>query len=376
MKLLYILKEVLLSETSLSKPLVLGKDVVDRLRNMNSALDSELNDSVYDDSDRGIYAKGGAARLGLLLYKDLLNGTENHKGDIVRDQDFVWIVTSDQRDRARKLHPNMGIKYMPWGELAYGGFLKNEKLRKLAITDDRDLDIIASGDYSEYFNSRDITLNQALINRNELIVSRKALRDIDRKLINPVKGTLGKSSVWSAYEDEDEYRIRLTPRMYYRMALFAARYGYDIPTQKEFANMAGSSYNDYFLNEASLLDYYVPLFKAYELGIEKQYLDLIGQSDTYNIAYLYYIALRWVNQNKNVMSKMKSELIDMLSLEKSKGATLKNKNIDADYVIEYIYSVEPEIEKEVRNLVVDEKDDSARYYEKYIKKLNRIKKTA
>jgi hypothetical protein len=120
----------------------------------------------------------------------------------------------------------------------------------------------------------------------------------------------------------------------------------------------------------------VPLFKAYELGIEKQYLDLIGQSDTYNIAYLYYIALRWVNQNKNVMSKMKSELIDMLSLEKSKGATLKNKNIDADYVIEYIYSVEPEIEKEVRNLVVDEKDDSARYYEKYIKKLNRIKKTA
>ena len=375
MKLLDLLIENL-EEATLSKPLILGKEVVDKLRSMNSALDAELNDPIYNDSSKGVFAKGGAARLGLLLYKDLLNGTSNHAKDVVRDQDFVWILSKDQLNKAKTIPStiidgepsyggNRGGAFNDWGAIA-SKLLTNPTIIELINDESNNVEVSHKG-FTEYFNSRDFTINQALINREQLIISRKALRDVDKKLINPVKGIMGKDS----YYDYANF----TPRLYYRMALFAARYGYDMPSEEKFATLVGSSYNSFFKNKATRYDYYIPVFKAYELGIEDKFFDIIGEKDTYDIIDIYFISLGWLRQNKSVMDNMKGSLLKALAKHKINKDYNKKQDYDSkitDDYIDIIYSEVPELKKEVDNLTVTMKTDLG-YYDKAFKKLNRLK---
>jgi len=149
---------------------------VDQIRAVHRKLDDMLSDGIF--KHKGVYIKGGAARIALGIYFNKSIDT------IIRDVDYCFIGDHTQ-------------------------YLKLINKTKLDVS--YEADTIAN-----YFKSRDITLNEVLISPNVLICTRRAYRDYDRKVINP----------------KHNY---LKSRMVSRILLFAARYGYTIPPSIESA---------------------------------------------------------------------------------------------------------------------------------------------
>ena len=207
----------LLREGSYDKPVKYGKDIVDRIREINPSIDKELNDSIFSKYDK-VYCKGGAARLALLIFCDIDNNGGLHGSDVIRDSDFVYI----------------------------GDYNKD--------VDGTDIEFSKS--YEEYFSDRDITLNEVLLSPTELIFTRRAYRDAKKEVINPVSNYYGSDKM-------------IDGRLLARMFLFASRYGYKpVATLKyEYDE------NDSYINFETL----VCLLKAYELGIEDKYFRMFKE---------------------------------------------------------------------------------------------------
>jgi GH24 family phage-related lysozyme (muramidase)/8-oxo-dGTP pyrophosphatase MutT (NUDIX family) len=209
----------LLREGSYDKPVKYGKDIVDRIREINPLIDKELDNSIFSKSDK-VYCKGGAARLALLIFCDIDNNGGLHGSDVIRDSDFVYI----------------------------GGYNRSVDIGEVEFIDS----------YDKYFSSRDITLNEVLLSPTELIFTRRAYRDGKKEVINPSKSS----------NIEGKYKV-VDGRLLARMFLFASRYGYKpVATLKyEYDE------NDTYIN----FDILVCLLKAYELGIEDKYFRMFKE---------------------------------------------------------------------------------------------------
>jgi hypothetical protein len=143
---------------------------IDEIRSKNNDLDKILRNGIF--KNKGIYLKGGVARLALSVYYGF------NDDSVIRDVDYCFI-----------------------GD--YEEYLK--------IEDSINLDIDYEGaTINEYFKNRDVTLNEVLLRPNILIFTRRAYRDFEKNIINP------KANVVSS-------------RLASRLLLFSARYDYNIP---------------------------------------------------------------------------------------------------------------------------------------------------
>lgn len=215
----------LLREGSYDKPVKYGKDIVDRIREINPSIDKELDNSIFSKSDK-VYCKGGAARLALLIFCDIDNNGGLHGSDIIRDSDFVYI----------------------------GDYNRSVDIGEVEFIDS----------YDKYFSSRDITLNEVLLSPTELIFTRRAYRDGNKEVINPSKSS----------NTEGKYKV-VDGRLLARMFLFASRYGYKPVATLKYKY----DENDTYIN----FDILVCLLKAYELGIEDKYFRMFKEyCDNFN----------------------------------------------------------------------------------------------
>lgn len=208
-----------------------------KLINSSPELKAELSKPVFDID--GMYAKGGVAREALLLL------VANQRGEDfqvkIRDEDYVF-------------------------------FGKTDDISKIRYEYDAELLV----DKSYYFKNRDITLNEVLLNRNELIFSSRAIQDAKNKLLIPTK-----------FERNKDYVV--DGRMYARILYFAARYDLSVNEKIKYSDV----------NQFNL---FICLLKAYELGIESEYFILaykhgLVHEDIYNSdEWLLYFAYRNINE--------------------------------------------------------------------------------
>jgi hypothetical protein len=143
---------------------------INNIKGKNNYLDNILRDEVF--KNKGVYLKGGVARLALSIYYEF------NDDSVIRDVDYCFI----------------------------GDYKEYQKIK-----DDIDLDIDYEGDTIDgYFKNRDVTLNEVLLRPDILIFTRRAYRDFEKNIINP------KTNIVSS-------------RLASRLLLFVARYNYNIP---------------------------------------------------------------------------------------------------------------------------------------------------
>jgi hypothetical protein len=304
---------VVSEDNQYSKIISLGKDVVDSLRKQNKNLDSELKDPIY--KFKGIYAKGGAARLALQLYDNRIE----YKYDVVRDKDYVYI-SKDYGDAYKEVRDF-------WINNSY---------------EDR-MEIVSS--IESYLTSRDFSANEVLLRPDALIFSRRALRDISKKVINP------KLSSYKDVYSDGSYNIsnalEIDPRTTSRLLLFAARYNYKI--------------NPKFIINIESLDTFlilVALIKSFELNIEDKFFELCKEYDLTegnNSLDDWLMYLMKLHYNFTYASKYPKNLVNVLASDYDKAvnyideleddSTLKlelfkmknlNKYSDEEYIKKYL----------------------------------------
>jgi hypothetical protein len=293
-----LLREGLIKENQYNKYILFGKDVIDRIREINPAIDKELSSGVFDNPN--VYAKGGAARLALLIYCELDNNGGFHGNDVIRDSDFVYLGNYDdyQKDYSRY----------------------------------NDFDIDYEGDtFEKYFSRRDITLNEVLLSPTKLMFTRRAYRDAIKNVVNPSKGK------YNRYGVDD----RLAARMF----LFAARYGYKPVDSFKF------DCNDY-----STFDFLVCLLKSYELGIQDKFFKLFKEyCDEFNFSSLsdWLVYLMINTRGFNYYGRENVLVNDLSSVSDSKLKAKLEKTVYPEY---------PELKKMVDKLNIDNDSDYFKHY--------------
>jgi len=288
----------LLFEGSYNKLITIDRDIIEKLAKLNTNLANELNKEIYL-VDENIYAKGGAARLALLLYVDMINDVDHHKNDVIRDSDFVYI----------------------------GDYDNYIKVTSNFVNNDNDEIDYEGKNFSEYFNSRDISLNEVLLNRNKFIFTRRALRDASRKVINPSKPNYSE----------------ISSRLSSRILLFASRYDSDISPNIKL------SYNESFI-------YLIALLKAYELGISNKFFELCN---------------KYVINFKSVGEWLLKDLIPQSNIEfnDKQAEEIANDiyNQKDDEAIKSIFKYHPNIAKIVKSFDIYDEND----FKEYMVKPNR-----
>lgn len=183
------------------------------------------------NKNTNLWIKGGPARETLLTYVmdkkySFQDGRFQRQMESPRDIDLV-LVSPDAQQRpeiTNSLPPNY------------------------------DLEIVSS--IEDYFNTRDLTLNEVLLRPEELLFSDKALNSIIRN-----------KSIPSAYEVNTTYKD-VPPRIALRSVLISLRTGQEIP-----------SFILKSIKYASPFDILVHLFKAFETNYEKEFYDIISQNN-------------------------------------------------------------------------------------------------
>jgi hypothetical protein len=273
------------------KLIFFDKNIVNEIKEINPDIKNILNK--YSFKSDNVFFKGGVARTALLSYVR----NKNISNDI-RDIDLVYI-----------------------GE-DYSDF---HKLRGENLEEYSDMEYIET--FEDYFKSRDITLNEVLINNNKLICTRRAFRDIENYLINAKTNDL-------------------SSRLLARMLLFAVRYDYDV-------------IKNFKLYEAYPFDFLVCLLKAYELGIEFDYFDICK---TYNITNNHSLS-EW-------LYKLLNSVYDFSLFGRDKLIAKDLINFNEDKLNE-LYEFYPDLKQEVDKINLTEIDEDL--LKKYLKKSNRNK---
>ncbi len=291
-----LLREGLIKENQYDKYIVLGKDVIDRIRKINPPINKELSSSVFNSSN--VYAKGGAARLALLIYCELDNNGGLHGNDIIRDSDFVYLGEYDDYQKDYPIY--------------------------------RDYDVDYEGEtFEKYFNRRDITLNEVLLRPDKLMFTRRAYRDAMKNVVNPSKG--------------NDKKYGLNDRLAARMFLFASRYGYKPVDSFKF------NCDDY-----DAFDFLVCLLKAYELGIEVKFFNLFKEYCNEFDSLSDWLAFLMVNTGGfNYYGRENGLINDLSSVSDSE---LKSE------LEEKVYPEYPELKKAVDKLNIDDESDYFKHY--------------
>lgn len=279
------IKKFLFEAKQHNKIISIGKNNIDKIRAQHPDLNSILNEKVFDNPN--IYLKGGVARLAFEIY---LNTGVYKK---IRDIDLCYI-----------------------GD--YKVFIRT--------IDDYKIDYEGKT-VEDYFQSRDITLNEVLLRPDELLFTRRAYRDYQNKIINA-------------------RRIKVGSRLLSRMLLFAVRYGYEINE-----NVKSDEINDF--------DFLVCLLKAYELNIETEYFNICkiyGVTKTSNLS-------EWLLEllEENIYFNL-GDRIDLVAKDISKIENYNKK-------LKIIYNHFPKLKDEVSKLEFDFND-----YSRFFSKPNRHKK--
>jgi hypothetical protein len=343
MKLLNLLLET--KTSTKNSYITLDKSVIDKIRKRNKNLDKELNNPIYKVDDR-VYAKGGAARLALLIYVDMLNKTDEHGDDIVRDSDYVFIEPDSNYwlDRGNEF----------------------KKALSKARSFDYHIEEISKDDY---FKSRDFTVNSALLNPKELSISRRAIKDaMDKEIVDQPRFTID-----NQYSDEmldyikkrdGNYKeaIDVNVRAYLRAMLFAVRYNFKTSYNQEslFNNLKDVRRKDRLLQIITLL-------KAFELGIEDKYVKAV---------YPFF--------HRKAVEMLKFLLAIQGSIwgisKPGVDALIKNtydKKEDGTILLKSLFSNYPDIKKEFDKYKSNKEKDEELYnkiinYKQFLKKQNRV----
>lgn len=247
-----------------------------KLINSSPELKAELSKPVFNID--GMYAKGGVAREALLLLVATQRGEDFQVK--IRDEDYVF-------------------------------FSKNEKLKRKYK---QEYHAETLNNKNKYFKERDITLNDVLLNRNELLFSSNAINAARNKILVPTKFQTTKNN-------------EISGRTYARLLYFAARY--NMPMQE------GITYSD--INYFNL---FICLLKAYEVGIEGEYFMLaykhgLIHEDIHNSdEWLLYFAYRNINYHEYYPNseKIKKIIDSVLPLNK------KSQYVQDE--LEYIFETE------------------------------------
>ena len=263
-----------ISEIREPKLITIEGDKLKNIINSSANIKRALNNKIYEIE--GIYSKGGLARGCLLKYISINEGT--NFSPTIRDHDIFCTLKRNE---------------LP---------VSNEELRAIDVR----YEDIEFGTLNDYFNTRDITLNECLLSREKLIFTRNAYLAAKKQIIQPSKYEVNESSV--------------SGRLYVRMILFATRYNYTIPKQIKHDS----------IDEFQL---FVCLIKAFELGIESDFFvncykyGIVEDAENVEewLVYLYSSIDRTLNINV-LLSKMKSTkykdfLISLHNIKKSENIT-------------------------------------------------------
>lgn len=306
------LTRILLEGSPYDKIIVLGKDKIDELRRINKNLDAELRDPIYKIPK--FYAKGGAARLALQLYVD----PNRFKDEVIRDRDFVYVGRDDD--------------YM-------------DALNKMTIPngyDGGEVDMVLS--VEQYMKSRDFTFNEVMMRPDELIFTRRALRDVEKRVVNPKN-----LYAWDTNGD----------RVASRAILFAARYGYDFVNNARFGNQSGG---DFLM--------FIALLKAFQLNIQDRFFELLKKlryADGASNLFKYLVDTMKRHMTPSILMPEPLELHGQES--KIARMLVDGKwDIDRDFLAFY-----PDLEKEVDKMTLLDKYEDAELINKFLKKKERGK---
>ena len=222
-----------ISEKKDNQLIKLTGDRFKELINTSLTLKKELSESIYDIE--GMYGKGGVAREALLLY---VYSQNNLKFNVnVRDRDFLYTGNKNLYE-----------------------ILNKDYLKYLGVNASDDID---RASLSEYFKTRDITLNEVAVNSNELIFTRAAYNDAYKQIIQPSKFS--------------KKGVEVSGRLYSRMILFAVRYNYHlsnkiIPKAIDNFNMLVCLIKAFQLKIESAF-----FIEAYRLGVIDEEVDNVEQ---------------------------------------------------------------------------------------------------
>lgn len=286
------LNDILLEANQYSKLITISEQRISQIRKKHSQLNQLLSDSIFND--KNIYLKGGVARLATQLHFGL-DGEQ-----MIRDLDYCYIGTG--WNRLKRSDYEVTIDF------------EGEKLE-------------------DYFSTRDISLNEVLLRPNELILTRRAFRDYQKKVINNVENYL------------DERGIS-------RILLFAVRYNYSITSVVQKAIERHSGYSSF--------QFLVSLLKAYEVGVENSFFNICRKYGIHNKKslshWLVYLLL-------NVWG---------FSLYGREKIIIKDIQEDGEIskeTLDILYKEYPEIKNEVDNFKIRDIDS----YKHFFKKPNRTK---
>jgi hypothetical protein len=291
-----LLREGLIKENQYDNYIVLDKKIVDRIREINPAINKELSSSVFGVSN--IYAKGGAARLALLIYCELDNNGGLHGNDVIRDSDFVYLGSYDDYQKDYEKYRDYGVDYE--GET-----------------------------FEKYFSRRDITLNEVLLSPTKLMFTRRAYRDAMKNVVNPSKG--------------NDSRYGVDDRLAARMFLFAARYGYKPVDSFKFN-----------CNNYNTFDFLVCLLKSYELGIQDKFFNLFKEYCDEFSSLSDWLAFLMINTGGFDYYGRENGLVnDLSSVSDSELKSELEKTVYPEY---------PELKKAVNKLNIDDESDYFKHY--------------